>query len=573
MDSARYLEFDPRQAPLPARMKQIVPGRIGGKARGLLFAASLIESNPERIGGEYTRLVDIPQSFMIGTDLFDAFIDYNGLDAVIRHGEEKDIDEAFERARIPDRFCSALQQLLTQISGPVAVRSSSLLEDSPEHSFAGLFLTLFIPNRGDAVSRMSEFERAIQRVLASTYNPNAAVYRKKHGLRIGEEKMAILVQPMIGQRHAELFYPLLGGVAFSKNFYPWTDRLNREHGVVRLVFGLGTRAVGRNYARVFSLTDPRLRPEGTSIRDILKYSQEIFDSLDLDTGALVSRPARDALGLHNHLHKISSVLKEDSYLVETPLPFTPRDRFVLTFDPLILSDRYLPLVPIVRTMLRNLEHEFGLPVDIEFAADLSDDRRESVPGIFHLLQVRPMGVRREHRRIPMPPVEADRILIDSQRAMGNGILEGVKDIVFVAPEKYSRERPGEVRREVAYLNSKLAGTNYILIGPGRWGSTNPQLGVPVSYADISNAAVIVEVSGGKFAPELSFGTHFFGDLLADGTLFLSVIPEREDLFRRDLLTVRPTSSSIGEKHFHFPEGLTVRVDGDTHRGQIFLANL
>lgn len=573
MEHSSYLDFDPSRVPYPPHMRQIVSGKIGGKARGLLFAAFLLESRKVQLADEFKKILEIPSSYFIGTDLFDALIEANGLEEIIRGEDYSAIRESFMKASIPDRYRSALPSLVEKVHHPLAVRSSSLLEDSLHHSFAGFFLTLFIPNQGSRYFRLAQLETAIKQVLASTYNPNARAYRKKHGLRVEDEKMAVVVQPMVGQRRANLYYPLWGGVAFSKNYYLWTDRLNRDDGLVRLVFGLGTRAVGRNYARVFSLSDPRLRPEGTSIRDILRYSQEIFDSLDLSSGELVSLPASEALQLpENELHKISTILRGGEYLVDASLPLTPGDRFVLTFDPIILSDRHLPFVPLLRSLLRALEREFGLPIDIEFAVNLEPDGAGEKRGRFYLLQARPMEVREQHRRVPLETVDPDRLLIESHRAMGNGVLEGVKDIVFVPPEDYHLNHPAEVVREVARLNSTLAGKTYLLIGPGRWGSTNPRLGVPVTYADISNAAAIVEVAGGKYAPELSYGTHFFGDLMADGMLFLAVIPERGDLFRRQILPESNPGSFSKARHIRVHQGLTVLVDGATHKGQVVLAN-
>jgi hypothetical protein len=461
----RLEDSDPAEAVYPGGIHHVIPGQIGGKARGLMYAARM-QACEVRLAGGHSALVRIPESYLVGTDLFDAFLEAGEVADAVRTGDYEAIRLSFLRAEVPPRYRAPLDSLAERLSCPLAVRSSSLLEDSPEHSFAGLYLTLFLAGNGTVAERRSALEDAMKRVLASVYNPDAEAYRRKHGLHVAAEKMALLVQPVVGRRRGNLFYPLVSGVAFSKNFYPWTDRLLGKEGVVRVVFGLGTRAVGRNYARVFSLSDPRLRPEGPAIRDILKYSQEVFDAIDLDAGATVSRPACEALSEpDNELHKISSVLRDEGYLVESHTRLGPESRFVLSFDPLILSDRYFPFTGVIRSLLERLEGESGMPVDIEFALELGGDAGRTL----ELLQFRAMGNRPEHRRVSLAPVDANRLLVDSRRALGNGVLEGIRDIVFVPPEEYRRERADQVRREISELNRELAGRRYILIGPGGWG--------------------------------------------------------------------------------------------------------
>jgi hypothetical protein len=380
--------------------------------------------------------------------------------------------------------------------------------------------------------------------------------------------MSVVVQRMIARRHQHLMYPAVAGVAFSRNFYPWSPDIKREEGLMRLVFGLGTRAVGRNYARVVSLSHPSLRPEGHVVADIERYSQEVFDALNLRTNKLDALRLQAVSHLDTDLRVLTSTMRDD-YLLDDVVLRQHGDRPVLTFNRLLGAGAPLPFVDLMRTLLQNLEDICGLPVDIEFALNLP--RAGTLrPATLYLLQLRPLGVRAHHRRIRMPEVPAERVVLTGRRSLGNGYLRRIRNVIYVRPERYLTEPVAETVRHIAGINRELAREGYLLIGPGRWGTRNEHLGVPVQYNHISNARAIVEVSLAEFTPEFSYGTHFFGDLFADDVMYIPVFPEHRDTFNREWLESAPgTNHGAAVRCIRFEKGLGVVVDGSVSRALVY----
>ncbi len=565
--------FDP--SALPLQMRMIGTGELGGKARGLLFAMQAIR-NGARLT-EYQHLLRFPDSTVLTSEVFRAFMERNDLQRAVRAGCEGAItlDQLGERivaATFPPEWAERMVPLLERETRPLVVRSSSIMEDDPDHSFAGIYLSEFLPNRGPLDVRLERLIAAIKRVYASTFAPNARAYRKRHGLDWRKEQMAILVQNMIGSHYDhDLFYPLVGGVAFSRNYYPWTDRLRPDDGVARLVVGTGTRAVGREYARVFSPRLPGLRPEGFDVGTVIRYSQETVDVLDMAAGRLAQRKLNE---LDNPLlATICSRVDSNGELREplTAVPtVAPTERLLASFTRLIETDTIMPLTPLIRELLRSLVGLLELPVDIEFAVDFSDPEAKAAGSpLLYILQVRPLGNRPEHRRIHLPRVREDRLLLECHQVLGNGKLDGIRHLVVVSPDTYRWDRGYEIARSVGRINHALSERNepYVLMGPGRWASTNPQLGVPAQYNEISGASVIVEMSTESFAPELSYGTHFYADMVGSGVLYLPFREEAGDRLNRDLLA-RLDVAHRDEfvTHYTFTWGLGVFVDGEHQRG-------
>jgi hypothetical protein len=437
------------------------------------------------------------------------------------------------------------------------------------YSFAGIYLTLFIPNLGSPDLRLDQFEAAVKRVFASTYNPNAHAYRRTHGLRGRDEKMSVLVQRLVGKRYGELFYPPMAGVAFSYNYFPWSTRISAEDGLVRLVFGLGTRAVGRHYARVFSPTQPLLRPEGSVVDEIVRYSQDYFDAVDLDTGMLVSPNVNEAVSVNQELPKLCSVLVDDMLYEPSPLGLRPGDRPVVTFRSILRSDQYMPLVPLIRDLLKELEVRFGLAVDVEFACNFEED--EGRRANFYLLQCRPLGVRSSHQRVRLPKLADRTVVFSGGRCMGNGQREDIRHLIYVSPTIWSALPAHEVARNVGRLCHSLEGAPFILAGPGRWGTNNPELGIPVTYGEIAGSAVLVEIAAGRSTPELSYGTHFFGDLVAQDTYYMPVFPDMGDRFNEAWLEAQPNSGPDRfVKLVSLERGFVVTFDGHTREAAVYL---
>ncbi len=566
---------------LPAQIHLIGSGEIGGKARGLAFVMDHLEKGGELT--QYQPFLRFPDSIVISTDVFDAFMEENNLEAAILAGcaGELPLEEIGNRiiaSPFPIQWSEALIPFLERETRPLAVRSSSVMEDNTNHSFAGIYLSDFLPNRGTMEQRLDKLTHAIKRVYASTFSPNARAYRKRHGLDWRKEKMAILVQNMIGSQYSHgLFYPLVGGVAFSINYYPWTSRLKPEDGIVRLVVGTGTRAVGREYARVFSPKMPGLRPEGSDVRTIIRSSQETVDVLDMKAGRLSQRKLN--MLSNPLLTTICSIVSEDGTLrdpLSTAAMVSSDQRFVASFTRLIEGQTIMPFTPLVKETLSSLEELLEYPIDIEFAVDFSS-QEASLHGapLFFLLQVRPLGLRPQHREIPIPEISPDRMIMECSNVLGNGRLKNVRHLVFVDPETYRWDHAFDIARTIGRINQQLDEDDepYVLIGPGRWASSNPQLGVPAQYNEISGAAVIIEMSTATFSPELSYGTHFYADMVASGVLYLPFHEEHGDQFNRDLL--RTTTIAFQDEfitHYTIPEGMDVFVDGQNQRGIIALAD-
>jgi len=560
-----FKDYNPDLGDLPKGIAALGQGGIGGKAKGLSFVAEVREREPGRWRMPHGDRIRIPETTVLTTELFEGFLQENALAPLSTRENYEKIRNAFIRASFSEGVKRDFRRVLSRMDYPLAIRSSSFLEDNQEFSFAGIYLTLFIPNRGSPEARLNAFEEAVKQVFASTYNPNALAYRRRHGLSGEKESMAVIVQRMIACEHGPYLYPTAAGVAFSRNYYPWMDQIAVQDGVVRLVYGLGTRAVGRNYARVICPQKPGLRPEGSVPADILRYSQEVFDALDMANGKLVSRRLDEAVGQDADLWRVTSRLLDDVFLDVYP-GVQSEGRPVLTFEPLLSPDSPLPFLEIIRDLMPKLEAVFGLPVDVEFALDFGDGDT----GVLHLLQVRPLVWRSEHREIRLEEMIAGKTILETSRVMGNGVKERIRHIIYVSPEAYLTEEPQATAAFIGEINERLGGEEYLLIGPGRWGTTNPLLGVPVEYSQVSNVGTLVEVSHERFTPELSWGTHFFGDMLADQRFYLAVFPEKGDVLDVQWLSSQPKTKGTGKavSWIQLPRGLIVVADGAKRRGRV-----
>ncbi len=570
-DATGGYHFSPSS--IPDKMRLIGKGEIGGKARGLLFVIDYLAN-----GGTLTAhddLLRFPDSLVIATDVFDEFMAANNLnECVLARCDEKldtkELEELIVAGTFPESAKEVLEGFVAKEHRPLAVRSSSLMEDNAEHSFAGIYLSDFLSNTGSDEERLEALILMIKRVYASTFGQNARAYRKRHYLDWKREKMAILIQNMIGQHYPQdLFYPLIGGVAFSLNFYPWSDRLSSEDGVARLVVGVGTRAVGREYARVFSPKLPGLRPEGSDERAIIQYSQETVDVLDMNKKCLSQ--TRLPLLKNPLLQEVCSVVDADGVLSEPVSTLPPDGRYIASFDRFIGKNTIMPFTPLLRDLLAGLQELFERPIDIEFAVNFPTPEEDNPPRLY-LLQARPLGGRSQHRVIRLPSVPKQETLLSSRRVLGNGERKRIYDLIFVDPFSYRWEKAHGIARQVGKIDQELDGNEYILIGPGRWGTSNPQLGVPVQYGEIAGASVIVEMATESFSPELSYGTHFYADLVASGVLYLPFNEGEGDYFNRELLDRQEiVYEDPFVKHVHFVKGLDVYVDGKGKRSLICLS--
>ncbi len=518
--------------------RRIGTGKIGGKAAGLLLAYKILQNTAPEI---FEKII-LPRSYFIGADVFYDFQAVNKLEYLSQkyktaeqiRAEYPKIQEQYACARFPEEIAQQLREILREVGKtPLIVRSSSLLEDNFGMSFAGKYISIFCPNQGTIKENLRDLTLAIRRTYASVFGPDALMYRRRMGLLDYDERMAILLQEVQGQRHRQYYFPALAGVAYSYSPIVWNTRLKREEGFMRLVMGLGTRAVDRiagDYPRMVNLSHPQLRPE-VMPKDIRYYSQHFVDALDLEQNILTTLPVESVLGAdYPPLRWLVSV--DDGETVHPPLTITPSidpAQLILTFDGFLQRGEFVPLL---KTVLTHLAQQYEQPVDIEFAVSLTPGSDKPTL-VFHLLQCRPQNQwsadSREIRSTPTDLAAEDKILLCT-RMVPQGRVSQVEYIVYVDSEAYHQLNTpsdySEVARCIGQLNKSLEGRSFILIGPGRWGSSDAMQGVPVTYADIFNTRALVEVASHQsgFSSEPSYGTHFFQDLVEAQIYPLAVYP-------------------------------------------------
>lgn len=554
--------------------RRIGDGKIGGKAAGMIIAWKILQHQAPDWGGDISEQVSIPDSFFLGTDVMYDFRRHNDLDFIMNQ-KYKPLEEvrsdypvviaAHLSAEFPEGIRDQLRLVLDRMGNrPIIVRSSSLLEDNFGSAFAGKYDSFFCPNQGTSKENLQALEEAIKRVYASTLSPDALLYRKQHGLIDYDERMAILIQEVRGHQYKNYFFPTVAGVGFSQNPFRWDPKIRREDGFLRMVCGMGTRAVdrvGNDYPRLISLSHPLLRPE-TTASGIRRYSQYLIDLINLETNQFETLPVGDVIGLdYPGLSYVASVDKGGyiQQLISTVDVEDPDD-LILTFDFLVKDRRFVRLM---RNALMRLEKLYSTPVDIEFTVEVTPTYPYPEYQL-HILQCRPLSQRRgdgEAVDLPTDVPDGD-ILFTEKRLVPDGRAEGVRYVVFVDPLAY-REIPDntvklEIGRAVGRINKALENEKFILVGPGRWGSSNLDLGVKVSYADIYNTKVLVEIgvemeSGAM--PELSYGTHFFQDLVEAGIHALPIHLEdvggfiRWEFFRaarNALADISPKDAGLGD---------------------------
>lgn len=513
--------------------RRIGEGKIGGKAAGMLLAWKILQRDRPGENGVPAGDVRIPESYFVGTDMLYEFHRLNNLEQYMnqKYRQADDIRadyprivEAHMNGVFPQSMVEQLERVLAQHGNqPLIVRSSSLLEDNFGTAFAGKYQSYFCPNQGSHDENLHALLDAIRAIYASALNPDALLYRERQGLLDYDERMAVLIQPVHGQQHGRYFFPTLAGVGFSNNPFRWHPKIRREEGFLRLVWGLGTRAVDRvsdDYPRMIALSHAKLRPE-SSASAIRRYSQHYVDVIDLEDNAMVTLPIQKVLSLdYPYLRFIASDCKED-YVQELVSTSSLADcqTLVLTFDALV---RDAAFVDLMRNTLRQLEAVYQNPVDIEFAVDIIPGRQGSAYRLI-LLQCRPLSVRDPEETVAIPADLAEEdMLFRTSGLVPGGKVQAIRYLVVVDPRRYGEIQKQstrlEIGRAIGRLNELLAEERYILLGPGRWGSANIDLGVRVSYADIFNTKVLIEmaVAQGSDTPELSYGTHFFQDLVEGG---------------------------------------------------------
>lgn len=516
--------------------RRIGRGKIGGKAAGMLLAWKILQQTDPEFGPDISQQVSIPDSYFIATEVIYEFRVINNLDHLMNQkylpldeirSDYPEVVKAHMKGRFPDKFVDQLRELMAKIGQiPVIVRSSSLLEDNFGYSFAGKYESYFCPNQGTPEENLHSLLDAMRLIYASSLNPDAILYRQKNQLIDYDERMAILLQPIRGHQYGRYFLPSAAGVGFSQNNLRWNPKIRREDGFLRLVWGIGTRAVDQvsnDYTRLVALSHPQLRPE-TTAKAIRQYSQRYVDIIDLEDNAFKTLPVHKVLETlisegYPDIRYIASVDQGDFIQgMVSSSGLQKSDNLVLTFDGLTKERKFVKLM---RTALMRLEQAYERPVDIEFTVEIT-------PGFpdpsfqLSVLQCRPLSQRAEDAvKIPADLAEED-IVFTSFQLIPDGRAEGVRYIILVHPRAYrelgDQTKKVEIGRAIGRLNKILEHSSFIIMGPGRWGSANIDLGVRVSYADIYNTKVLIEmaVASGDGGPALSYGTHFYQDLVETG---------------------------------------------------------
>ena len=510
-------------------------GRIGGKAAGMLLGHRILREAEEASGDKQLR-VQLPESWFLRSDVIQRFLSFNGFVEFQNQKYKKAEDvrddypvvrRLFRRGSFPSDIIAPLEAVLRETAGqPLIVRSSSLLEDRFGAAFSGKYSSIFLGNQGPLKDRLRSMLEAIAEVYASTLAPMPILYRRRHNLIDYNEDMAVLIQRVVGRKHGRYFFPGVAGVAFSRNEYRWAPRIRQEDGMARVVMGLGTRAVdrtGNDWPRIVALGAPTLRSEIAPAR-IRRYSQRFIDVVDLKDNQLKTVTLADLLaegpdppGLH-----WAASLYHGGTLIEpaSGLMGEPAEDLCLTFDRLI---RRTPFATRLREQLGRLEDAYGTPVDVEYA--LVDNKP-------YLLQCRPQALAGPEAMIRLPSfIPTKEKLFHGNEVMRSGEIKNIEMIVYVDPEAYqSISDPVKrihIGRAVGRINDALEKKNFLLLGPGRWGTMDAQLGVKVSYAEINHCRVLIEIARprGGFMPDLSYGTHFFQELVEDGIYYLSLHPD------------------------------------------------
>lgn len=516
-------------------------GKLGGKSAGLFLACRILRKSPQF--ESLFKDIKVPKTWYITSDGLSDFLQYNNLENVLEqkykeldeiHVEYSNIIQIFKNSHFSPEIIRGLSMAIDDIGDvPIIVRSSSLLEDRFGAAFSGKYKSLFLANQGPREKRLESLMDAIAEIYASTFAPDPIEYRKERGLLDFDEEMGIMIQEVVGTRVGNYFFPTFAGVAFSNNEFRWSPRIQREDGLIRLVHGLGTRAVDRtadDYPILVAPGKPDMRVNVTP-DEVIRYSPKYIDVLDLETNkfktiaidALLAQYGDEIPGVQH----LVSIIKDN--FIQSPTSLLnidfEKDQLVVTFETLFQRTDF---VKQMAALLKVLEENMGTAVDIEFAHDGKN---------LHLLQCRPQSHSRNFYAAPIPKdIPEEKIAFSANRYISSGFVPDILHVVYVDADAYNRlpdlTAMKNVGRAVGKLNKILPKRQFILMGPGRWGSRGDiKLGVEVSYSDINNTAILIEMArkSGNYIPELSFGTHFFQDLVEASIRYIPLYPDDEGI--------------------------------------------
>ena len=555
---------------------RIGDGSLGGKARGLAFIDNMVKRHPEFEDFENASVV-IPKTVVLCTDIFDEFMDMNKLYQIaLSDSDDADILHAFLQAELPERLMEDFMAFFDVVQAPIAIRSSSLLEDSHYQPFAGIYATYMIPYIENKAEMLRMLQMAIKGVYASVYYKDSKAYMQATSNVIDQEKMAVILQEVVGNQYGNRYYPAISGVARSINYYPINDE-KAEEGTVSLALGLGKYIVDGGLTLRLSPYHPDNVLQTSEMEIALRETQTFFYALDLEN--MGSEFSLDD-GFNLLKLRVKDAEKDGSltYIASTydPYDMVIRDgiyeggRKLITFSNILQHDVF-PLARILQLVQEYGQSEMRRPVEIEFAVNFDAKTRS---GVFYLLQIRPMVDVKAALEEDLSKIPVDKLLLKSDNALGHGIMDDIYDLIYVKTDGYSPSNNQLIAYDIEKLNRQLTqdGRHYILVGPGRWGSNDPWLGIPVKWPNISGARVIVESGLTNYWVEPSQGTHFFQNLTSFGVGYFTINPSMNDgLYNQGYLNEQQV---VEETKFlrwvHFDRPLVVKMDGRKKQGIVMM---
>lgn len=563
-------DFDPETDFL-----KIGSGSLGGKARGLAFISSMFERN-KWISKKHSGIrISAPKTLTIATSAFDDFIEMNGLKFLAKSDlSDEKIKEIFDQATFPIWIETQLKAYLREVRSPLSVRSSSLLEDAQYQAYAGLYSTYMISNEHtDILVRLRQLVKAVKMVWASTFFEAPRAFSRRVNQRTDEEKMGVVVQKLCGQRYGDYFFPAISGVGQSYNYYPF-GKLKSEEGIVSLAMGIGKSIVDGEQCIRFSPRHPKILPQCTNVKDSLKNSQRTFYALkmkgdeivDIHSGCNLEKLDISAFNDSLPVKKMASTYEpQENRIRDTAAASGPK---VMLFAP-ILRHKIFPLPEALDDVLKVAARGMGGPVEIEFSVNIYED---GIPEMT-LLQLRPMSARIEMDRVKITDKDIEKAVVISSLSLGNSNKNSIEDIVYVRTDDFDVAKTREIAAEISKINKMLFNNNrkYILIGPGRWGSADPWLGIPVEWSDISGVSVIVEALDQSLKVEPSQGSHFFHNISTLGINYMMIFDDDANMLNRDWLEKQTVIESFNYvTHLRTSQPVAVKVDGRSSQGVIFL---
>lgn len=554
---------------------RIGEGSMGGKARGLAFLDAMLKRNQDNVDFENVQIT-IPRTVVLCTDVFDEFMQSNNLYQIaLSEVSDEEILHTFLNASLPKKLIGDLYALLATIKSPIAIRSSSLLEDSHYQPFAGIYSTYMVPfNKESKTQMLMMICEAVKAVYASVFYKDSKAYMTATKNVIDQEKMAIVLQEVVGKQYNTHYYPSFSGVARSLNFYPIGSE-TAEDGIANIAIGLGKYIVDGGLTLRFSPKNPHNILQTSTLDMALRETQTSFNALDLQNISFKPEvnDGFNLLKLHVKEAETDGALQ---YIAST---FDPYDqaiydglyeggRKVITFANILQHDVF-PLSSILETILKMGQHEMGRPVEIEFAVNLDTETQQHH---FYLLQIRPIVGNKEMLKEDLDEIPREKLLISSENALGEGITNDIYDIIYIKTDRFNASKNQFIAYEIEKLNKKLQEENrkYILVGPGRWGSSDLWLGIPVKWSYISNAQLIVECGLKNYRIEPSQGTHFFQNLTSFGVGYFTINPFINDgLFDSDFLQSQPALFETEYlRHIRFENPMVIKINGKKSKGVV-----